>query len=223
MLRRHSGRFLDREEAGRYLAEMLEHRTFHEPLVLAIPRGGVVTGAELARALGAELDVVLARKLRAPGCPDLAIGAMAENGEVVLSTSLREMPEAEGEWLSRERERCAAEIASLKAKYRAIRPQAPVTGRTVIVTDDGIATGSTITAALRSVRDLRPLETIVAVPVADAAATTGIRTWCDEIVSLVTRAALRAIGDEYVEFDPVTDDEVARLLSKYGLTGADRE
>jgi predicted phosphoribosyltransferase len=213
MLRRQSGRFLDREEAGRYLAEILERKTFHRPLVLAIPRGGVVIGAEVARALGAELDVVLARKLRAPHDPEIAIGAMAEDGEILLAAALRETAGADDAWVARERERCAREIELLERQYRAIRPRAPVAGRTVIVVDDGIATGSTMTAALRVVRDLRPRETIVAVPVADTAATAGIRPWCDEIVSLVTRAALRAIGDEYVKFDPVTDDEVVRLLS----------
>jgi len=120
--------------------------------VLAIPRGGVVTGAVLARELGAELDVVLARKLRAPGQPELAIGAIAESGDVYLNPELEGLS---GEWedyLVEERRYQLAEIARRKKLFRAARPAASVAGRSVIVADDGIATGSTMIAALKVVR-----------------------------------------------------------------------
>jgi predicted phosphoribosyltransferase len=139
--------FHNREDAALRLAKRLQAWRFHDPLVLAIPRGGVVTGAVLARELGAELDVFLARKLRAPGQPELAIGAVAENGDVYLDPRIQEYLDLPEYYLDQERRIQMAEIARRKRLIRTIRPQAPVAGRSVIVTDDGIATGSTIMAA----------------------------------------------------------------------------
>jgi len=217
MTRRQHERFLDREDAGRQLAQLLAGRKLYDPLVLAIPRGGVVIGAVLAKELGAELDVVLSRKLRAPQQPELGIGAVAEDGRVHLSTQVRCTPGASDLYLGEETLLQLAEIARCKERYRAARPAARIAGRSVIVTDDGIATGATMIAALRTTRDQRPLELIVAVPVADAAAMAGIRPWCDEVVCLTTRGALRAVGMQYVVFEPVNDTQIVELLCEQRL------
>src|SRR6516162_1036649 len=121
--------FRDREDAARQLAEKLKGRKLQHPLVLAIPRGGVVTGAVLARELGAELDVVLARKLRAPGQPELAVGAVAENGRVYLNHNARAFLDLPDKYLADERRHQLAEIARRKKLFRAVRPQAPAAGR----------------------------------------------------------------------------------------------
>jgi predicted phosphoribosyltransferase len=134
--------------------------------VLAIPRGGVVTGAVLAHELGADLDVVLSRKLRAPEQPELAIGAISEDGQIYLNHYAQEFLDVMEEYLAEERRYQLAEIARRKKLFRAVRPQASLAGRSVIVTDDGIATGSTMIAALQAVKTQKPREVIVAVPVA---------------------------------------------------------
>src|SRR5687767_3792747 len=139
----------DRLDAGRRLARQLKDRPLRDPLVLGIPRGGVVIGAVLARELNAELDVVLARKLRAPGMPELALGAVAEDGEVYLDPHYGAWIEQAREYLEAEAEFQRSEIARRKALFRGARPPAPVAGRSVLVTDDGIATGSTVIAALQ--------------------------------------------------------------------------
>ena len=152
--------FTDREEAGWMLVERLRAEGLagprqgetERPLILAIPRGGVEIGAVLARGLGAELDVVLSRKLRAPQQPELALGAVAETGEVYLNQFATALSETGEAYVAAERTRQLAEIARRRDLYRAVRPPAAVAGRTVILTDDGIATGATMIAAIRTVR-----------------------------------------------------------------------
>ena len=129
--------FPDREDAARALAARLKDRALADPLVLAIPRGGVVTGAVLARELGAELDVVLSRKLRAPGQPEVALGAVSEDGRVYLNPHLAGRMNDLRDYLAIERRHQLAEMARRRALFRAVRPQAAVAGRTVIVADDG--------------------------------------------------------------------------------------
>ena len=158
--------FHDRTDAALQLAEKLKGRQFRNPLVLAIPRGGVVTGAVLARELGADLDVVLARKLRAPDQPELAIGAVSEAGEVYMNHHADDMLGVSEDYLAKEESRQLAEIARRKHLFRAVKPQEPIAGRSVLITDDGIATGSTMIAALQMVKAQHPYESIVAVPVA---------------------------------------------------------
>src|SRR3989304_1864618 len=158
--------FADREDAARQLAEKLKDLKLHDPLVLAIPRGGVATGAVLARELHADLDVVLSRKLRAPYQPELAIGAIGEDGEVYLNHGMEAATGGAQAYLAQEREHQVGEIVRRQKLFRAVRPQAPVAGRSVILTDDGIATGATMIAALHVVKAQQPRETIVAVPVA---------------------------------------------------------
>ena len=204
--------FRDREEAARLLARRLEGRTFRDPLVLAIPRGGVVTGAVLARALDAELDVVLSRKLRAPDQPELAVGAIAEGGQMYLNHEAQEILGLDDAYLEEERRYQLSEIARRRALVRSVRPQASVAGRSVIVTDDGIATGATMIAALEVARAQRPHELIVAVPVASPDRLAEVARHCDETVCLLTPVDFWAIGQFYEDFSPVADSEVVELL-----------
>ncbi len=204
--------FRNREEAARLLARRLKGRSLRDPLVLAIPRGGVVTGAVLARELGAELDVVLSRKLRAPFQPELAVGSIAENGQVYLEPHARESLELTEAYLDRERQHQLDEIARRKALIRGVRPPAPIKGRSVIVTDDGIATGSTMIAALQVARAQEPHELIAAVPVAPPDRLAEVARYCDEVVCLLTPAEFWAIGQFYEDFDQVEDTEVVELL-----------
>lgn len=207
--------FYDREDAARQLAARLKGRQLQEPLVLAIPRGGVVTGAVLAQELGAELDVVLARKLRAPGQPELAIGAIAEDGQVYLNHHAAEFVDELRDYITQERRHQVAEMNRRRKIFRAARPPARVTGRSVIVTDDGIATGSTMIAALQAVRGQQPRELIAAVPVASPERLAEVGRWCDDVVCLLTPELFWAVGQFYHDFRPVSDEEVLHLLCKY--------
>jgi predicted phosphoribosyltransferase len=206
--------FHDRTEAGRRLAGAFEGRMLRNPLVLAIPRGGVETGLALARALGAEIDVILSRKLRAPAQPELAIGAIAENGEIYLNPDLESYVRDLHDYLGRESRRQLAEIRRRRRLLSGDRPPLPVEGRSVIVTDDGIATGSTMIAALQSLRNRRPHEVIVAVPVASPARLREVRRWCDEIVCLAAPEEFTSVGQFYEDFSQVEDGEVVRMLSE---------
>jgi predicted phosphoribosyltransferase len=207
--------FRNREDAARQLAGRLQGRAWRAPLVLAIPRGGVVTGAVLARALGADLDVVLSRKLRAPLQPELAVGAIGEDGRVYLNPHVQEILDLPEEYLAAERRHQLGEIARRKKLFRGVRPQAPVAGRSVIVTDDGIATGSTMIAALQAVKPQGPHELLVAVPVASPDRLAEVRRWCDEVVCLLSPEEFWAIGEFYDDFTQVEDDEVIQLLRAF--------
>jgi predicted phosphoribosyltransferase len=207
--------FRNREDAACQLAEELKGRELHDPLVLAIPRGGVVTGAVLARELGTDLDVVLSRKLRAPGQPELAVGAVSEDGQVFLNHHARPFLERLKEYLVQERRHQWAEIARRKKLFRSVRTPAPVAGRSVIVTDDGIATGSTMIAALQAIKTQNPLEVIVAVPVASPERLKEVRRWCDDVVCLLSPQRFWAIGQFYEEFTQVEDQEVLQLLREF--------
>jgi len=207
--------FRDREDAARQLALKLRQRPLQNPLVLAIPRGGVVLGAVLARELNADLDIVLARKLRAPGQPELAIGAVSESGEVYLSPDCPQIVDPMSAYLERERRHQCAEIARRKSLIRAIRPQAPVAGRSVIVTDDGIATGSTMIAALHSLRQQGPREVIVAVPIVARDQLSSLAKLCDEVVYLLAPRSFLAIGQFFHDFHQIEDDDVCEILRSF--------
>lgn len=215
--------FRNREHAARRLAAILKGRQLHDPLVLAIPRGGMVIGAVLARTLGAELDVVLSRKLRAPGQPELALGAISESGHVYINYPTAETAGELEDHLAEERAFQLTEIARRRKRFRGVRPEASARGRSVIVTDDGIATGSTMIAALQAIKTQHPREVIVAVPVAPPERLGEIRYWCDEVICLITSAKFSAIGQLYVDFAPVDDAQVLALLRqayrKIGLAG----
>jgi len=204
--------FRDRSDAGHLLVQRLKGYPFHDPVVLAIPRGGVVIGAVLARELGAELDVVLSRKLRAPFQPELAVGAVAEDGQVYLESRAREALELTDEYLSEVQRYQLGEIERRKRLFRAVRSRAPVMDRSVIVTDDGIATGSTMIAALQTVKARNPHELIVAVPVAPFGRLADIRRRCDDVVCVLTPVDFWAIGQFYEDFPQIEDADVISLL-----------
>jgi predicted phosphoribosyltransferase len=166
----------------------------------------------LARQLDAELDVALSRKLRAPDNPEFAMGAIGEDGHVYLNPDASDVLDISPNYLTKERRRQVAEIAHRQRLFRNIRPPAELTGRSVIVTDDGIATGSTMIAALQTIRARPPAEIIVAVPVAAAATLNDIRELCDAVVCLQTPDYLGAIGCHYQDFTPVTDQEAVNIL-----------
>ncbi len=205
--------FRNREEAGRKLAARLKDRSLVNPVVLGIPRGGVAVGAVLARELGAELDVVLSRKLRAPGQPELAVGALSENGELHLNQRICDALQLDDDYLRQEVRAQKQEISRRQKLFRKVRPQASLTGRSVIVTDDGIATGSTMIAALRVLRHHDPHEIIVAVPIVSADRLEEIRPLCDELVCLLKPEHFFAIGQFFRDFSQLADDDVVELLS----------
>jgi predicted phosphoribosyltransferase len=204
--------FRDRAEAAHLLARRFKGRVLSDPLVLAIPRGGVVTGAVLARELGAELDVVLSRKLRAPDQPELAIGAVAEDGQVYLDPAAKGLLDLDDEYVESERAHQLDEVKRRKALFRAVRPQALIEGRSVIVTDDGIATGATMMAALQVARTKNAFELIVAVPVASSDRLHEISRCCDEVICILAPRSFWAIGQFYQDFSPVEDAEALDLL-----------
>lgn len=208
--------FHNREDAARRLAAKLRERKLHNPLVLAIPRGGVVTGAVLAQELGAELDIVLSRKLRAPDQPEFAIGAISEDGQIYLNPCVSDLFGPSDDYLDQERRHQLAEIARRKKLFRKVQPEAPIAGRSVIVTDDGIATGSTMIAALQVVKTQKPREIIVAVPVAPPERLDEIRRWCDDVVCLQSPETFWAIGQFYDDFRQVEDEEVVEMLRSAG-------
>ncbi|GBD35672.1 Putative phosphoribosyl transferase [bacterium HR36] len=206
--------FRDRESAGQQLAAELKQRVWKDPVVLAIPRGGLVIGAALARVLPAELDVVLSRKLPAPGQPELAIGAVSEDGEVVLNRGLVERLEIDPDYITKETTRQLAEIRRRQALYRRVRPPAQLRGRSVIVTDDGIATGSTMIAALHAARLQQPAQLVVAVPVASPDRLSEVRRHCDEVICLLAPEDFWAVGQFYQEFPQLSDEEAVAILAE---------
>jgi putative phosphoribosyl transferase len=212
-------RFHDREDAGRQLAQKLSGLALRNPLVLAIPRGGIEVAAPIARALNADLDVVLSRKLRDPHQPELALGAVSESGEVYLTEDAVRRTDSLGPYLEAERIRQVMEISRRRELFRAACPQAVVSGRSVIVTDDGIATGSTMIAALRTVRSAGAFEIIVAVPVASAEQLAEVRPLCDRLECLYVPSLFMAIGPFYRDFTQVSDARVVELLRLHAAHG----
>jgi putative phosphoribosyl transferase len=206
--------FKDRTEAGRRLANLLRRLEGQDVVVLALPRGGVPVGLEIARALGAQLDVLGVRKLGAPMQPEFGIGAIAEGGVRVLdarsmaATGLSERSIVDVE--ARERE----ELERRVRRYRGDRELPDLAGRIVVVVDDGLATGVTARAACRAVRAHHPARIVLAVPVAAPQSVEALRSEADEVVAVITPDELRAIGAWYRRFDQTTDEEVLAMLDE---------
>jgi len=204
--------FQDRVEAGRRLAERLEKFRADVPVILGLPRGGIPVAAEVARALGAPLDVVVVRKLGVPWQPELGFGAIGE-GVTILNRDLIKETDVTPEEV---RTVVASEQASMRRRverYRAGRAPINLEGRTVILVDDGIATGYTVWAAIEVVRRRRAGKIVVAVPVAPPSIIEDLRQLADEVIVLVTDEPFIAVGQFYVEFPQTSDEDVARLLS----------
>jgi erythromycin esterase-like protein/predicted phosphoribosyltransferase len=208
-----NGLFRDRHEAGRALAGLLEHyRGRDDVVVLALPRGGVPVAYEVATALGAPLDVFLVRKLGVPGHEELAMGAIATGGVVVLNDDVVRDLGISQEDLRRAAEREARELGRREQAYRGNRPMADIAGKVVILVDDGLATGSSMRAAIQALRALGPARIVVAVPAAPASTCQELAAEVDEVVCATTPSPFFAVGASYYDFTQTTDDEVRELL-----------
>ena len=212
-------RFETRSDAGRRLADRLAELGLTDVVVLALPRGGVPVALEVARRLAAPLDLVMVRKIGAPGHEELAAGAVVdgEQPELVLNTDIVRAYGIDAAYLDRERERQLTEIARRRALYLHRRPRVAVAGRTAIVVDDGVATGATVRAALQAVRRAQPRKLVLAVPVADSKVLTRLAAEADQIVCLHPTESLRSVGQFYRDFSQVDDAEVVAMLADAGL------
>jgi putative phosphoribosyl transferase len=208
--------FRDRVDAGRKLAARLSPLRGEKPIVLALPRGGVVVGYEIARVLDAPLDIIAVRKIGAPFHPEFGIGALVDGDEpeLLLDEESVRVVGATRDELDAQIERELREIRRREELYRGKRPRADVRGRTVIVVDDGIATGSSVRAALRAMRRAAPARLVLATPVAPPHTLESLRRECDEAVCLFSPAWFRAVGEFYGDFDQTTDEEVIELLGR---------
>lgn len=207
--------YADRQEAGQELARTLQSWGLDKPLVLALPRGGLPVAVEVAKALSAPLDLLLVRKIGAPGQPELAVGAVAGLGpsrQTVLDAGLMAATGAEPAHMERETARALAEMERRRQRYLQGRATAEVSGRTVIVVDDGIATGTTVRAALKALRALKPARVVLAVPVAPASALRAIAPLVDTLMCLWTPEPFYAVGAHYLDFRQVSDEEVVAAL-----------
>jgi len=204
-------RFADRADAGRRLADVVRPRIEGPAVVLAIPRGGVIVGAEVARALDAPLEVVVPRKLGAPGNPELGIGAVAPGVRFVDPWTLSRLRVPDG-YLEREVAAQEAEIARREEAYRRGRPRVELEGRVAIVVDDGIATGATAIASIRWARASRAERVVLAVPVAPRQSLGALEREADAVIALATPEPFLAVGEWYENFEQTTDDEVLAAL-----------
>jgi putative phosphoribosyl transferase len=204
--------FRDRIDAGRRLAGTLTRFKGEHPLVLGIPRGGVPVAAEVARSLEAELDVIVARKLGAPMQPELAIGAVTANGGSYVDDRLVRDIGVTRDYLERVRTQEIAEAQRREMRFRGGHPALEVAGRTVILVDDGLATGATMRAAARAVKAARPAKLVIAVPVGAAETCAALEREADEVICLTQPWPFHAVGLHYENFGQTTDEEVERLL-----------
>jgi putative phosphoribosyl transferase len=204
--------FRDRVEAGKKLAEALRKFKGGGVVVLGIPRGGVVVANEVAEALGAPLDVVVTRKIEAPGEPEYALGAVTQEGDVMMDRQAAESLGASPEYLDEQVRMKKEEVRERMERLRGDSPYPELQGKVVVIVDDGIATGSSVSAAVMSVKKRRPKEIVVAVPVAPADAVQSLSEDGTKVVCLQTPGSFLAIGEFYGNFEQVEDLEVRRLL-----------
>lgn len=209
--------FRDRADAGRKLARALERYRDRQPIVLALPRGGVAVAAEVAAALDAPLDLILVRKIGVPYQPELAMGAVVDGAEPVIVRN-EDVIRASGVGEADFKRVCDAEMAEIerrRKRYLKDRARAEIAGRTVIVVDDGIATGATTRAALRAMRARRPERLVLAVPVAPTDSIEALKTEADDIVCLEQHDSFGALGFYYADFHQVSDEEVIAALKRF--------
>ena len=223
--------FRDRREAGRRLAERLSGLRASSPLVLGLPRGGVPVASEVAKALRAPLDILVVRKLGVPFQPELGMGAVGEDGVRVLNADVLRQARVTESQLAQVEARERAEVEERAARLRGGRPAIPLQARTVVIVDDGLATGGTARAAVRVARERGAARVILAVPVAPPETVAALRRDADDVVAVETPEPFFAIGGWYSDFSPTSDDEVIALLTQGGaarevgggVRGADRE
>jgi predicted phosphoribosyltransferase len=205
-------RFRDREDAGRRLAARVQALDLEDPIVLALPRGGVPVAAQVARAIGAPLDVILVRKLGVPTQPELAMGALGEEGVRVLDRDLVTRAHVREDELADVERRERDELARRARTYRRDREPYPIAGRTVVLVDDGLATGASARAAIAVARARGAARVVLAVPVAPPDTVALLRADADAVVSVETPAAMAAIGQWYDDFSQTSDAEVVAHL-----------
>lgn len=203
--------FHDRKQAATMLAEQLEDYKGRHPLILAIPRGAVPMAKIIADKLEGEFDVVLVRKLRAPDYPELAIGSIDESGWTYIADHAASVG-ADSEYIEAERQQQLATIRQRRAQYTPIRPPIDPAGRIVIVIDDGLATGATMISALHGLRSRKPARLICAIPVSPPETLRKIHSLADQVVCLFSPDNFRAVGQFYVDFPQVEDEEVIKVL-----------
>ncbi|MFJ4320723.1 phosphoribosyltransferase family protein [Streptomyces lavendulae] len=206
--------FTDRTDAGRQLAGALRHLAREDPVVLGLPRGGVPVAFQVARALGAPLDVIVVRKLGVPSHRELGFGAIGEGGVRVISEDIVRIGRVSREDLATVERAETAALAVQARRFRGDRPRVPLDGRSVIVVDDGIATGATAAAACEVVRAQGAARVVLAVPVAPPDAVARLRGPADEVVCLSAPRAFRAVGEWYRDFTQTPDEEVLALLAR---------
>ena len=206
--------FQDRPDAGRQLAERLLHLRETHPIVLALPRGGVPVGYEIARALGAPLDVFLVRKIGAPSQRELGIGAVAQGGVQIVNEAAVAMLGVTPEQIQRIAAEETAELERRLQRFRRDRPLPELRGRTVILVDDGLATGVSAAAAIRALQRFQPAQIILAVPVCAPETAEALRAEVDELICVQAPANFLAVGYWYRNFDQTTDEEVVELLDR---------
>jgi predicted phosphoribosyltransferase len=207
-------RFRDRAEAGRYLADLLsDYAGRNDVVVLALPRGGVPVGYEVAKRLGAPLDVFVVRKLGVPGHRELAMGAIAPGGVRVLNRSVVDWYHIPPHLIDETARQELAELQRRERAYRGSRGPLEVAGKTVILVDDGLATGSTMKAAVQAVRELGPAKVVVAVPTGAAETCASMRSLADEVICARSPEDFSAVGEWYADFSQTSDSEVRELLA----------
>lgn len=217
--------FEDRQDAGVQLAARLMRFADEHPLILALPRGGVPVAFEVAKALDSQLDLLIVRKIGAPGHEEFGIGAVVDgaNPQLVLNEDIVRQLAVSPDYIQAETQRQLAEIERRRKAYYGDRPPIEIEGRTVIVVDDGIATGGTMKAALRGIRRNGPAKLVLAVPVAPQSTMRELSDDCDEAVCLSTPEPFGAVGAFYRDFRQTTDTEVITLMNEtrgFGLRAA---
>jgi len=206
--------FRGRKEAGRLLADSLKGLGGKDTVVLGILRGGMVIANEIFRALNSELDIVLSRKLGTPGNPELAIGSVGEEGKLFLNEGLSFRVGADNTYIETEKARQLDEIKNCARLFRQFKAKVPLKGKTVIVTDDGVATGATMQAALWEINRENPKKLIAAIPVGAGESVNLLVNYADEVIVLRVPEYLGAIGQFYEHFNQVSDEEVLEIFKE---------
>ncbi len=208
--------FLNRQDAGEKLSRVLQKYSGENTVVLGIPRGGVIVAAQVAKSLGAPLDVIIPRKIGAPHNPELAIGAVTPDGTVIEDEAMVQLLGISDKQIKILADQVLEEISRRAQTYRSGRPGMKLEGKTVIIVDDGIATGFTVQAALKSVRKMNPHRLVLAVPVVPADTARVLREMVDDLVCLQTPELFYAVGQFFIDFDQTSDQEVVKLLTEHG-------
>ncbi len=202
--------FKDRTEAGKRLAQKLAAYAGRDTIVLAIPRGGLAVGAPIAKALRCQLDVIVAKKIPSPGQPELALGAIGEGGEVVINEEIMRS-DLEG-YVEEQKKELLAEVKRKALRYHEKPPK--LSGKIVIITDDGIATGSTMLACIQVVRKQKPKAIIVALPIGSHEGIAALKRAVDKVICLEIPDLFFAVGQGYGQFDQIPDEEAIRILKE---------